>query len=131
MEVIFMKVKRILLVVFSLFLISAVLIGARDEKSDRGKGLVLMGEIIDITKDDKGDIISLTVDGYLKGKEVAKTKVITLVNENTKIMNSSFDKKEDIIIELCDIVYMRVDETMTKAYPPETTAKRIFITNNK
>jgi hypothetical protein len=131
MEVIFMKVKRILLVVFSLFLISAVLIGARDEKSDRGKGLVLMGEIIDITKDDKGDIISLTVDGYLKGKEVAKTKVITLVNENTKIMNSSFDKKEDIIIELGDIVYMRVDETMTKAYPPETTAKRIFITNNK
>jgi len=126
-----MKVKRILLVVFSLFLISAVLIGARDDKSDRGKGLVLMGEIIDITKDDKGDIISLTVDGYLKGKEVAKTKVITLVNENTKIMNSSFDKKEDIIIELGDIVYMRVDETMTKAYPPETTAKRIFITNNK
>ena len=40
-----MKSKRILLVVFSLFLISAVLIGARDDKSDRGKGLVLMGEL--------------------------------------------------------------------------------------
>lgn len=126
-----MKIKRILLVVFSLLFISMIIIGAYDDKSSRGKGLVFMGEIIEITKNEKGEIISLTVDGYLKGKEVMKTKLVTLLNEDTKIMNSSFDKKEDIIIELGDIVSMRVDEKVTQIYPPETVAKRIFITKNK
>lgn len=126
-----MKIKRILLVVFSLLFISIIIIGAYDDKSSRGKGLVFMGEIIEITKNEKGEIISLTVDGYLKGKEVMKTKLVTLLNEDTKIMNSSFDKKEDIIIELGDIVSMRVDEKVTQIYPLETVAKRIFITKNK
>jgi hypothetical protein len=126
-----MKLKKFLLIVFCCTFITMILVGAKPQDSERGKGLVLMGEIIEIIKDDNGNITSITVDGYLKGKEVAKIKVIALVNEKTKIMNSSFDKKEDIVIEKGDIVSMRVDETMTKSYPPQTNAKRIFITNNK
>ncbi|MBU5454311.1 hypothetical protein [Caproiciproducens sp. MSJ-32] len=126
-----MKIKRILLIVFSFLLINIIIIGASDNKSDRGKGLVLMGEIIEIKKNDNGEITSLTIDGYLKGKEVIKTKIVTLLNQDTKIMNSSFDKKEDISIEIGDLVSMRVDEKITKEYPLQAIAKRIFITKNK
>ena len=46
-------------------------------------------------------------------------------------MNSANDKKENIVIENGDLVYMRVSEAMTKSNPPQTVIKRIFITKNK
>lgn len=126
-----MKLKKSLLFLFSFILITGVLISAKPVKSDKAKGLVVMGEIKEVNKNEKGDVVSITVEGYMKGKEVFKTTIVGLINEDTKIFNSNHDKKEDIVIEKGDIVSMRVDEAMTKSLPPQTNVKRLFITKSK
>lgn len=126
-----MKLKKSLIITFSFLLITGTLISAKPIKSDRGKGQVVMGEIKEVNKDDKGKIISITVEGYIKGKEVSKITIIGLINEDTKIFNSSHDRKEDILIEKGDIVSMRVDEAMTKSLPPQSNIIRLFITKHK
>lgn len=126
-----MRLKRYLLVLFSFILVTGVLISAKPVKCDKNKGLVVMGEIKEVNKNDKGEIVSINVEGYMKGKEVIKTTIVGLISEDTKIFNSSHDKKEDIVIEKGDIVSMRVDEAMTKSLPPQTNVKRLFVTKIK
>ncbi|WP_300380691.1 hypothetical protein [Clostridium sp.] len=126
-----MKLKKTILISLSFILITGVLISAKPVKSDKEKGQVVIGEIKEVNKNDKGEIISITVEGYIKGKEVIKTTVVGLINKDTKMFNSNHDKKEDILIKKGDIVYLRVDEAMTKSLPPQTNVKRLFITNSK
>lgn len=126
-----MKLKKFIIVLFSFILITGVLISAKPIKGDKEKGQVVMGEIKEVNKNEKGDVVSITVEGYIKGKEVFKTTIVGLINEDTKIFNSNHDKKEDIVIEKGDIVYMRVNEAMTMSIPPQTNVKRLFITKVK
>ena len=126
-----MKLKKYLLILFSFILVTGVLISSKSVKCEKNKGLVVMGEIKEVNKNDKGEILSITVEGYIKGKEVMKTTIVGLISEDTKIFNSNHDKKEDIVIEKGDIVSMRVDEAMTKSLPPQTNVKRLFVTKIK
>lgn len=126
-----MKLKKSLLILFSFILITGVLISAKPAKSNKEKGPVVMGEITEVNKNEKGEVISITVEGYIKGKEVMKTTIVGLISEDTKVFNSNHDKKEDIVIEKGDIVYMRVSEAMTMSLPPQTNVKRLFITKIK
>lgn len=126
-----MKLKKYSLVLFSFILITGVLVSAKPAKCDKEKGQVVMGEIKEVNKNDNGEVVSITVEGYIKGKEVIKTTIVGLISEDTKVFNSNHDKKEDITIEKGDIVSMRVDEAMTKSLPPQTNVKRLFITKNK
>jgi len=126
-----MKLKKFLLVVCSIIIFTGVLVGAKPEKGMTPKSPVVIGEVLEVQKDEDGKSIRITVEGYIKGKEVNKITVVGIINEDTKVMNSSNDKKEDIVIEKGDLVYMRVSEAMTKSLPPQTVVKRIFITKNK
>lgn len=126
-----MKLRKSLIILFSFVLITGVLISAKPAKSDKAKGIVVMGEIKEVNKNEKGEVISITVEGYIKGKEVIKTTIVGLISEDTKVFNSNHDKKEDIVIEKGDIVSMRVDEAMTKSLPPQSNVKRLFITKSK
>lgn len=126
-----MKLKKSLLVVCSLVVFSFILIGADPERGMNAKSPVVIGEIINVEKSEDGKSIMITVDGYIKDKEVNKIKVIGIIDDTTKVMNSANNKKEEIELQKGDLVYMRVSEAMTKSIPPQTTVKRLFVTKNK
>lgn len=126
-----MKIKKSLIVVCSLLLFSFVLVGADPGHGMNTKSPVVIGEIIDVKDGDDGKSLMITVEGYIKGQEVNKTTLVGIINDETKIMNSANDKKENIKLEKGDLVYMRVSEAMTKSNPPQTVVKRLFITKNK
>ena len=127
-----MKLKNSLLVICSLLIFSSILIGAAEpEKAMNAKSPVVIGEIIDVEKSEDNKSVRITVEGYIKDKEVNKIKVVGIIDDTTKVMNSSNDKKEKIEFQKGDLVYMRVSEAMTKSNPPQTIIKRIFITKNK
>lgn len=127
-----MKFKKSFLLVCSVLTFSCLLIGAADpSKGMSSKSPVIIGEVIEVEKDDNDGTTRITVEGYIKGNEVNKIKVIGIVNDETKVMNSANDKKENITIEKGDLVYMRISEAMTKSLPPQTVVKRLFITKNK
>lgn len=125
-----MKLKKSLLVVCSLLVFSFVLIGADPEKGMNTRSPVVIGEVIDVEKSEDGKSLRITVDGYMKGNEVNKIKIIGIVDDTTKTMNSANDKKENIELQKGDLVYMRVSEVMTKSNPAQTAVKRIFVTKN-
>lgn len=126
-----MKLKKSLIVICALFIFSGVLIGATPEKGMSTKSPVIIGEVTEVKKSEDGNSTMITVQGYMKGKEVNKITVVGVLDNETKVMNSANNKKEDIVIEKGDLVYMRVNEAMTKSNPPQTVIKRIFITKNK
>lgn len=126
-----MKFKKSLIVIFSLLVCSFIMIGANPEKGINSKSPLFIGEITDIQKDEDGKSTRITVDGYIKGVEVGKTTIVGIVNEETKIINSLNDKKENIELQKGDLVYMRLSEVMTKSQPPQVVVKRIFVTKNK
>ncbi|MGN0027457.1 MAG: hypothetical protein ACI33I_10725 [Clostridium sp.] len=127
-----MKFRKSLLVICSLVIISLALIGASEpEKSINPKSPIVIGEILAIEKSEDNKSIRITVEGYIKDKEVNKIKVVGIIDDTTKVMNSSNDKKDNIELQKGDLVYMRVSEAMTKSNPPQTTVKRIFVTKNK
>lgn len=127
-----MKLKKSLLAICSLLIFSSILIGATEpEKAMNAKSPVVIGEILDVEKSEDNKSIRITVEGYIKDKEVNKIKVVGIIDDTTKVMNSSNDKKEKIEFQKGDLVYMRVSEAMTKSNPPQTMVKRIFITKNK
>ena len=127
-----MRLKKSLLVICSLFIFSFALIGAAEpEKPTNAKSPVVIGEVLNVEKSEDGKSIKITVDGYIKDKEVNKIKIVGIIDDTTKVMNSANDKKEDIELKKGDLVYMRVNEAMTKSNPPQTLIKRIFVTKNK
>ena len=127
-----MKFRKSLLVICSLVIISLSLIGASEpEKSINPKSPIVIGEILAVEKSEDNKSIRITVEGYIKDKEVNKIKVVGIIDDTTKVMNSSNDKKDNIELQKGDLVYMRVSEAMTKSNPPQTIVKRIFVTKNK
>ncbi|GAB6170505.1 hypothetical protein JCM1393_29650 [Clostridium carnis] len=117
-----MKLKRCLYTTVLLLTIFSIPVYSKPIKSP-----VFIGEILEVNKGENGKVNSILVDGYIKGNEVYKEKIIGIISDETKILNSSNDKKEDIIIEKGDLVYMRISEAMTKSIPPQSTIKRVFI----
>ena len=97
-----MKFKKSLIVICSIFVFSFILIGADPEKGMNSKSPVVMGEVIEVLKSEEDKIIRVTVEGYIKGNEVNKIKVVGIINDETKIMNSTNDKKENIEVEKGD-----------------------------
>ncbi|WP_294188425.1 hypothetical protein [uncultured Clostridium sp.] len=127
-----MKFRKSLLVICSLVIISLALIGASEpEKSINPKSPIVIAEILAVEKSEDNKSIRITVEGYIKDKEVNKIKVVGIIDDTTKVMNSSNDKKDNIELQKGDLVYMRVSEAMTKSNPRQTTVKRIFVTKNK
>lgn len=127
-----MKFKKSLLGVCSLLIFSSIIIGAAEpEKAMNSKSPIVIGEIIEVEKNEEDKSVRLTVEGYIKDKEVNKIKLVGIVDDTTKVMNSSNDKKEKMEFQKGDLVYMRVNEAMTKSNPPQTTIKRIFVTKNR
>lgn len=126
-----MKIKKSLIAVCSLLVFSFIFIGANPGQGMNAKSPVVIGEITEVKEAEDGKSLMITVEGYIKDKEVNKTTLVGVINDETKIMNSANDKKENIKLEKGDLVYMRVSEAMTKSIPPQTAVKRLFVTKNK
>lgn len=120
-----MKLKKSLILVLSFIMIIGVMVSAKPVNKE--KGPVVMGQVVEVNKDQDGKVTSITVEGFIKGEEVSKIKLVGLISEDTKIMNSAHDPQDKIVIEKGNLVYMRVGEAMTKSNPPQTNVKRIFI----
>ncbi|ATD55356.1 hypothetical protein [Clostridium chauvoei] len=117
-----MKIKRITLAVLIFIIIGSIPVYAAPCKS-----AVMIGEILEVQNNEEEKTIKLLVDGYIKGQEISKEQVLILVNEETVVMDSSNDTKEKIEFEKGDKVYIRLSEAMTKSIPPQSVAKRIYI----
>jgi len=126
-----MRLKKSLLVICSVLALSFVLIGAEPEKGINTKSPIVIGEILDVARDEDGKSTMITVEGYIKDKEINKIRLVGIIDDMTKVMNSANDKKENIDLKKGDLVYMRVSEAMTKSEPPQVTVKRLFVTKNK
>lgn len=122
-----MKFKKSLILVLSFVMIIGALVSANPQKGGKEKGPVVMGQVVEVNKDQDGKVTSITVEGFIKGIEVSKIKLVGLISEDTKIMNAAHDPQDQIAIEKGNIVSMRVDEAMTKSNPPQSNVKRIFI----
>lgn len=122
-----MKFKKSLILVLSFIMIFGVLVSAKPQKGNKEKGPVVMGQIIEVNKDKDGKVTAITVEGFIKGEEVSKIKIVGLISEDTKIMNSAHDPQGDIVIEKGNLVSMRVSDAMTKSNPPQSNVKRLFI----
>lgn len=122
-----MKFKKSLILILSFMMIIGVLVSAKPSKAGKDKGPVVMGQVIEVNKDQDGKVTSITVEGFMKGNEVMKIKLVGLISENTKILNSAHDPQDKILIEKGDLVSMRVDMAMTKSNPPQSNIIRMFI----
>ena len=122
-----MKFKKSLILILSFMMIIGSLVSAKPAKSGKDKGPVVMGQVIEVNKDQDGKVTSITVEGFMKGNEVMKIKLVGLISENTKILNSAHDPQDKILIEKGDLVSMRVDMAMTKSNPPQSNIIRMFI----
>lgn len=125
-----MKFKKSLIAICLMTIFSGILVGAKPEKAISAKSPVVIGEVLEVQKSEDGNT-RVTIQGYIKGKEVSRITVVGMIDNETKVMNSTNDKEEDIVIDKGDLVYARVNEAMTKSEPPQTVIKRIFITKNK
>lgn len=120
-----MKLKKTL-VLMCLFLILGVVGVEAKIEAKPNRSPVVIGEVLEVNKDKEN--LMLLVDGYIKGSEVIKEKIVLIVGKETKVLNSSADKKENIEINKGDMVYARVSDAMTKSLPPQVVTKRIFVT---
>lgn len=125
-----MKLKKSL-IVFVLLLGIANLVGATPNIEKNYRSPIFMGEVIEVYKEND-KVTRITVDGFLKSNNIFKQRIIGIITEDTKVINSENNKKEENIeIKEGDLVYMRVSEAFTKSEPPQTVIKRIFITKTK
>lgn len=118
------------LIVFILLLGILNLTGAKPKMETNYRSPIFIGEIIEVYKEDE-KVIEITVEGYLKTNDIYKEKLVGIISEDTKIINSENNKIEDIELEKGDLVYMRVSEIFTKSIPPKTVVKRMFVTKLK
>lgn len=122
-----MKFKKSLILILSFMMIIGVLVSAKPATAGKNKGPVVMGQIIEVNKDQDGKVTSITVEGFMKDNEVMKIKIVGLISEDTKILNSAHDPQDKILIEKGDLVSMRINMAMTKSNPPQSNIIRMFI----
>lgn len=122
-----MKFKKSLILILSFMMIIGILVSAKPSRGGKDKGPVVMGQVIEVNKDQDGKVTSITVEGFIKGDEVMKIKLVGLISEDTKILNSAHDPQDKILIEKGDLVSMRVNMAMTKSNPPQSNIIRMFI----
>lgn len=118
------------LIVFVLLLSILTLVGAKPKMETNYRSPIFIGEIIEVYKEND-KVVEITVEGYLKTTNIYKEKIVGIISEDTKIINSENNKSEDIELEKGDLVYMRVGEAFTKSIPPKTAVKRLFVTKLK
>lgn len=97
------------------------------------KKSIIIGEVkqVEECKDTKN--VRVLVDGYLKGCNIYKGKVILLINKDTKIYTEcNKDVKCDSIkCEVGDYICASLDGKMTKSNPPQVNAKKLHISKSK
>ncbi|MGL5380729.1 hypothetical protein [Clostridium sp.] len=120
-----MKLKKTLVLMCLFLLLGVIGVEAKIEAKPN-RSPVVIGEVLEVNEDKEN--LMVLVDGYIKGSEVIKEKIVLIVGKETKVLNSSADKKENIEINKGDMVYARVSDAMTKSLPPQVVAKRIFVT---
>lgn len=96
------------------------------------KNLIIIGEVkqVEECKDTKN--VRVLIDGYLKGCNIYKGKVILLINKDTKIYTecNKHTKCDSVKCEVGDYICASLDEKMTKSNPPQVNAKKIYISKS-
>lgn len=130
-----MKKGKIITLVLIILLVFNIQAFAKDKVK---RGPIFMGKIEDVQKDDKENIYKVKVKGYIKGEQVYEEEIIGIINEDTRIINdTSFDGKEkkecdkvnlnELKISKGDIVFLVLNEAMTKSIPPQVGIRAIEI----
>ncbi|WP_027631476.1 hypothetical protein [Clostridium hydrogeniformans] len=117
-----MRLKRALVFLLLLFTFSSTTVFAMQPKSP-----ILMGEILEVQKDDKTNTTRLLVEGYIKSCEVYNEKVLVIVGEDTKIMGGCDGKDGKPDFAKGDKVFVVLSSAMTKSIPPQSSAKKIQV----
>ncbi|MEW8955993.1 hypothetical protein [Clostridium sp.] len=117
-----MKLKRVII-----FLVILLTFSSTTAFASQPKPSILMGEILEVQKDDKEDVTRLLVEGYIKSCDVYKEKVLVIVNKDTKIIKGCDEKKEKPDFAKGDKVFVVLSAAMTKSIPPQASAKKIQV----
>ncbi len=119
-----MKVRKVLL--FALVALFIFSMSVPVLAKPRHNSPIFMGEILEVTKDNSGNIM-LLVDGYLKGPQIYKEKLVAIVGPDTKVFNCNVENSNKVDFAKGDIVFIILSEAMTKSIPPQSVAQKIQV----
>lgn len=134
-----MKHKRILSLLLLFLLIFSFNVFASEKPAPNA---IFMGEVQEVQKNEKDNVLNLKVKGYIKGCEIHKEEVIAILSEETLIIPNECPKEgeeidikkvnpNDFRVDKGDVVLLILSEAMTKSIPPQATAKAIQISYKK
>lgn len=134
-----MKHKRILVLTLVFLLICSCNVFASKRPEPN---MIFMGEVEEVQKNEKDNILNIKVKGYLKGLTVNSKELIAVVDNETLILPNECPKEGEEIdikkvdpktfkIEKGDVIFLVLSEAMTKSNPPQVSAKAIQITDKK
>ena len=120
-----MKLKRVLVITLVLILsLSFSTFASNKEKSP-----IFMGKVSEVIKDEKENSVRVKAKGYIKGCSVYEEELILIVTEETEILGNECGNQEKVEKEVCvgDLIFAKLDKSMTKSIPPQVVAKKIQI----
>ena len=134
-----MKHKRILVLTLVFLLICSCNVFASKRPEPN---MIFMGEVEEVQKNEKDNILNIKVKGYLKGLTVNSKELIAVLDNETLILPNECPKEGEEIdikkvdpktfkIEKGDVIFLVLSEAMTKSNPPQVSAKAIQITDKK
>ncbi len=117
-----MKIKKIMmLALVTLFILS---IGIPVMAKPKNMGPIFMGEVLEVNKDNQGNIMVLA-EGYIRGQKVYKEKLVAVVGPDTKILDCEGKESKKGDFAKGDIVFIRLSQVMTSSIPPQSPAIKI------
>lgn len=131
-----MKHKRVLSLLLLFLLIFSYDVFASKKPEPNA---IFMGEVEEVQKNDKDNVLNLKVKGYIKGMTVQSEELIAIVSSETLIIPNECPKEGEEIdikkvdpkefnVKKGDIVFLVLSEAMTKSIPPQSEAKAIQVT---
>lgn len=134
-----MKHKRVLSFLLLFLLIFSCEVFAAEKPAPNA---IFMGEVQEVQKSDKDNVLKIKVKGYIKGFEVQSEELIAIVDGETLIIPNKCPKEGEEIeiqkvnpkefkVEKGDVVFLVLSEAMTKSNPPQSAAKAIQVTYKK
>lgn len=130
-----MKLKRILSLLLLFLLIFSYSVFASEKPAPNA---IFMGEVQEVQKNEKENVLSIKVKGYIKGCKVYKEEVVAILNEETLIIPNECPKEgeeieikkvnpNDFRVDKGDVVLLILSEAMTNSMPPQASVKAIQI----
>lgn len=118
------------IMIFSLFLLIFSSNVSASTLNINEKNPIMIGEVGEVYCYDDANY-GVLIRGFFKGCEVYQTELVAIISKETKITRDCNANPTDYKIKVGDIVYVEVDNMMTKSIPPQSPAKFVHVSTSK